>query len=306
LVDVHRGIEQTTVVFVNDTVPAMIVPLQLVWFFSHRAFVARGFRSRTLRVGQHEAHLYERAGSGAAPPVMLVHGMGGNAAGFLRILSRLSKASRRVILLELPGHGRAPQGSKPATIAECAEVLRAAMLDAGEPVVLVGSSLGGALSLSAAAHEPALVKAVVGLNPAGAPLAGEARLSVMHAFRGGTVKAAMQMTRRLFARPPRGTWLVSRGLAKHWASAPVQQFVAEMQTDVKGISPATLKSIRAPVLILWGDADALLPSSFPDYFAEHLGASKVERLPGVGHLPMQEAGREVSARLVRFLRELPA
>jgi pimeloyl-ACP methyl ester carboxylesterase len=284
----------------------MIVPLSLVWFFSHRAFVAKGFRSRSLRVGEHEAHLYERAGSGSAPPVMLVHGMGGNAAGFLRILNRVLKASRRVILLELPGHGRAPLHSKPATIAECADVLRAAMLDVGEPVVLVGSSLGGALSLSAAAHEPALVAAVVGLNPAGAPLAGEARLSVMHAFRGGTVKAALQMTRRLFARPPRGAWLVSRGLAKHWASAPVQQFVAEMQTDVRGMAPETLRSIRAPVLILWGDADALLPASFPDYFAQHLKPGTVERIPGVGHLPMQEASRVVAERLVRFLKELPA
>jgi pimeloyl-ACP methyl ester carboxylesterase len=286
----------------------MIVPLELVWFFSHRAFVARGFRSRTLRLGQHEAHLYERAGSGTAPPVMLVHGMGGNAAGFLRILSGLLKVSKRVLLLELPGHGRAVlrAGAKPATIVECAEVLRAAMLDAGEPVVLVGSSLGGALSLSAAAHEPALVKAVVGLNPAGAPLAGEARLSVMHAFRGGTVKAAMQMTRRLFAKPPRGSWLVAGGLAKHWASPAVQQFVAEMQTDVKGMAPATLASIRAPVLILWGDADALLPASFPEYFAANLPAGSVERIPGVGHLPMQEASRAVARRLVRFLQELPA
>ncbi|HEX4386903.1 MAG TPA: alpha/beta fold hydrolase, partial [Myxococcales bacterium] len=157
----------------------MIVPLSLVWFFSHRAFVARGFRSRTLRVGEHEAHLYERAGTGAGPPVMLVHGMGGNAAGFLRILSGLLKASRRVLLLELPGHGRArlAKGARPATISECGKVLHAALAEIGEPVVLVGSSLGGALSLNAAATDPAHVAAVVGLNPAGAPLAGEARLS---------------------------------------------------------------------------------------------------------------------------------
>ena len=286
----------------------MIVPLSLVWFFSHRAFVAKGFRSRTLKVGAHEAHLYERTGAGSGPPVMLVHGMGGNAAGFLRILSGLLKASRRVLLLELPGHGRArlPPGTKPATISECGRVLHTALLEVGEPAVLVGSSLGGALALSIAAQEPARVAGVVGLNPAGAPLAGAARLSVIHAFRGGTLRAAMQMTRRLFARPPRGAWLVAGGLAAHWSSAPVQQFVAEMQTDVKGISPATLASIRQPVLILWGDSDALLPASFPDYFAAHLKPGSVERLSGVGHLPMQEASRAVAARLVRFLQELPA
>jgi pimeloyl-ACP methyl ester carboxylesterase len=285
----------------------MLVPLSLVWFFSHRAFVARGFRSRTFKVGAHEAHLYERAGAGSGPPVMLVHGMGGNAAGFLRILSGLLKVSRRVLLLELPGHGRAvlQPGVKPATVSECGKVVHAALAEIGEPAVLIGSSLGGALVLSIAAQEPARVAGVVGLNPAGAPLAGEARLSVVHAFRGGTLKAAMQMTRKLFARPPRGSWLVARGLAEHWASPPVQQFVTELQTDVKGLSPATLQSIRAPVLIIWGDADALLPASFPSYFAEHLGAAKVERLPGIGHLPMQEAHQAVAARLVKFVQDLP-
>jgi len=285
----------------------MFVPLSFAWFLAHRSFLSRGFRSRTLQAKGFEAHLYERAGTGTAPPVLLVHGMGGNAAGFLPILGRLLKASRRVLLLELPGHGRAKPGlgKKPATISDCGRVLHEALVEIGEPVVLVGSSLGGALSLNAAATDPKRVAAVVGLNPAGAPLTGEARLSVIHAFRGGSVKAAMQMNRRLFARPPKAAWFVARGLAKHWASAAVQQFVGEMQTDVRGISPEVLRSIQQPALILWGEADALLPASFPDYFAANLKPGAVERLPGVGHLPMQEAGRAVAERLVRFLNELP-
>jgi pimeloyl-ACP methyl ester carboxylesterase len=286
---------------------AMIVPLSAVWFLAHRAFLARGFRSRTLQAAGFEAHLYERAGAGTAPPVLLVHGMGGNAAGFLPIVQGLLKASRRVLLLELPGHGRARlgQGKKPASIADCGRVLHEALVTIGEPAVLIGSSLGGALSLATAAMEPKRVAAVVGLNPAGAPLAGDDRLAVVHAFRGGSMRAALQMNRKLFARPPRAAWLVARGLARHWSSAPVQQFVKEMQTDVKGIAPAVLKAIKQPALILWGESDGLLPASFPDYFAAHLQAGSVERLPGLGHLPMQEGGRAVAERLTRFLSRLP-
>jgi pimeloyl-ACP methyl ester carboxylesterase len=284
----------------------MILPLSLVWLLAHRAFRSLGFRSRRVQVAGFEAHLYERAGTGTAPPVVLVHGMGGNAAGFLPILRGLLKASRRVLLLELPGHGRARlgKGRKPASIADCGRVLHEVLVEIGEPVVLVGSSLGGALSLATAALEPKRVAGVVGLNPAGAPLSGAARLSVMQAFRGGSVKAAMEMNRRLFARPPRGAWLVGRGLARHWSSAPVQQFVDEMRADVAGISPSVLKSIQQPALILWGESDGLLPASFPEYFAAHLKPGAVERLPGVGHLPMQESGRAVTARLTRFLQEL--
>lgn len=281
----------------------MIVPLSAVWFLAHRAFRSLGFRSRTLRDGPHEAHLYEREGTGTAPPVLLVHGLGGNAAGFLPILRGLLRASRRVLLLEMPGHGRArlAKGRAPAGVRDLASMLRVAMEYVGEPAVLAGSSLGGALVLAAAAAQPDRVRGVIGLNPAGAPLAGEARLAVVRAFRGGSVRAALEMNRKLYAKPPRLAFLVARGLGRHWSSLPVQHLVGEMQADLPGIPAETLSSLRVPALVLWGEADGLLPPSFPEYFERYL---PVERMPAVGHLPMQERGREVAARMARFLREL--
>ena len=182
-------------------------------------------------------------------------------------------------------------------------MLRVAMDYAGEPLVLAGSSLGGALVLAAAAAEPERVRGVIGLNPAGAPLAGEARLAVVRAFRGGSIRAALEMNRKLYARPPRLAFLVARDLARHWSSLPVQHLVGEMQSDLPGIPAETLLRIRVPALILWGEADGLLPPSFPSYFEQVL---PVERMPAVGHLPMQERGKEVAARMARFLRELPS
>lgn len=286
----------------------MILPLSAVWMAAHGAFRALGFRSRTLRVGSHSVHLYERAGRGTSPEVFLVHGLGGNAAGFLPILRGLVSASRRVTLLELPGHGRARLGAGdfPASIEECASIVADVLSGFSKPAVLIGSSLGGALVLAIAAREPWRVSGVVGLNPAGAPLAGPSRLSVLRGFTGGSPRAALEMNRRLFAQPPRLAWLVARDLARHWRSPSVQQFVREMESDLPGIPPALLRSIRCPALILWGEADGLLPASFPEYFEAHLPEGSVERLPGVGHLPMQERGRLVADRLRRFLAELPA
>src|SRR5204863_252735 len=91
---------------------------------AHGAYRARGFRSRLLRAGERNLHLYDRRGEGTAPPVLLVHGMGGNAAGFLPIVRAVLRASRRVVALELPGHGRSRLGSGEApAIGE--DVLRA-------------------------------------------------------------------------------------------------------------------------------------------------------------------------------------
>lgn len=281
----------------------MILPLSALWAAAHGAYRALGFRSRLLPAGAHNAHLYDRQGQGRAPPVLLVHGMGGNAAAFLPIVRAVVKASRRVVAVELPGHGRArlSPGQAPATMIECAQAVGAALLEIGEPAVLIGSSLGGALSLHTAAALPERVLGVVGLNPAGAPLAGADREAVLNAFRGGTAQAAMEMNRRLYRKPPLSGWLFARDLGRHWASPPVQQFVAELGSDVPGVD---LAAIDKPVLILWGEHDKLLPPASLEYFRKNLKRGSIETIAGSGHLPMVESSALVAARVARFLEEL--
>jgi pimeloyl-ACP methyl ester carboxylesterase len=283
----------------------MILPLSAVFLAAHGAYRALGFRSRLLRAGDHNAHLYDRSGDGTAPPVLLVHGMGGNAGGFLPIVRAVVRAARRVVAVELPGHGRArlAPGERPASMQECAEAVGAALLELGEPAVLIGSSLGGALSLYTAAALPESVLGVIGLNPAGAPLAGAAREAVLAAFRGGTPQAALETARRLYRRPPRMAWLFARDLGRHWASPPVQQFVSELGSDVPGIEPDLLAGIDRPVLILWGEDDRILPASSMAYFRQHLRRGTVEVVAGSGHLPMVEQSALVAARVVKFLEE---
>jgi pyruvate dehydrogenase E2 component (dihydrolipoamide acetyltransferase) len=284
----------------------MILPLSALWTLAHGAYRAMGFRSRLLRVGERNAHLYDRQGQGTAPPVLLVHGMGGNAAGFLPIVRAVVRASRRVVAVELPGHGRARLGpaETPASMQECAQAVGAALLELAEPAVLIGSSLGGALSLYTAAALPASVRGVVGLNPAGAPLAGADRAAVLLAFRGGSAQAALETNRRLYWRPPRFGWLFARDLGRHWASPPVQQFVSELGSDLPGIEPEMLSQIDKPVLILWGESDRILPASSVEYFRKHLKRGVVEVVAGSGHLPMVEQSALVAARVVRFLQEV--
>ena len=284
----------------------MIVPLSAVWLAAHALYRAQGFRSRKLLAAGRELHLYERAGRGGAPPALLIHGLGGNAYSFLPLLRTLVRECRRVVAVELPGHGRSPAADTPASILECGEAVGAALASLGEPAVVIGNSLGGAIGLSTAASMPDRVAGLIGLNPAGAPLLGDDRRAVLEAFRGGSVGAARELLRRLYHRPPRGGFLVARGLARHWSSRQVRRLVEELQLDQPGIPAATLARIKGPVLILWGEHDRILPRSSADYFRAALGPASVELVPGSGHLPQLEQRRLVASRVARFLRELPA
>jgi pimeloyl-ACP methyl ester carboxylesterase len=281
----------------------MLLPLHVVWLAAHGTYRALGFRSREIRAGGRTAHLYDRRGRGSALPVVLVHGMGGNAAGFLRILRPLIAASRRVVAVELPGHGRSQllDGETPAGIAECGEALRDAVRDLGERCVLVGNSLGGALSLGIAAELPELVAGVVGLNPAGAPLIGGDLEVVLRAFSGGSARAALETNRLLYSRAPLATWFFARDLARHWSSPAVQRFVEELRGEVPRLE---LSAVEQPVLILWGEDDGLLPASSVEWFRRSLKRGQIEMLPRCGHLPMVEQSAAVGARIARFLREL--
>ncbi len=67
---------------------------------------------------------------------------------------------------------------------------------------------------------------------------------------------------------------------------------------VKHDPVAKLASIRAPVLLLWGDKDALIPVANAEDYRKVLKDSKLVVFPGVGHIPQEEAP-EVSLQAVR-------
>ena len=152
---------------------------------------------------------------------------------------------------------------------------------------------------------PGETAAVVGMNPAGAPLVGADREAVLQAYRGGGGAAAGLSTfRRLYQRPPALGWLFARDLGRLLGSPPVQQFVSELESDIAGIGANVLDAIDKPVLILWGEGDRILPPSSIEYFRAHLRKGTVEIIPDCGHLPMVEQGRIVAARVARFLAGL--
>ena len=98
---------------------------------------------------------------GEGPPLVLLHGPGGSAAHWMRVMPDLL-SSHRVIAPDLPGHGASePFAAAPQEDAVCGwlEDLIECTCDAAP--VLVGQTLGGAIAARFAAERSTRVRALV-------------------------------------------------------------------------------------------------------------------------------------------------
>ncbi|MES2125432.1 MAG: alpha/beta hydrolase [Gemmatimonadota bacterium] len=109
----------------------------------------------------------EEHGSGALPLVLL-HGMAGDAAFWAPVVRALG-GRHRVIIPELRGHGRsAPAGNGDYSIAACAMDLESVLKALDLPrVVLVGHSFGASVAIEFASQFPDRVAALVVVEGAG-------------------------------------------------------------------------------------------------------------------------------------------
>lgn len=94
---------------------------------------------------------------GEGPPLVLLHGWAMNSAAWGPVLETL-EARRRVVRIDLPGHGASAALPAGAGLDEWLEAVLAA---APERAMWLGWSLGGMLALAAAAHAPARVEKLV-------------------------------------------------------------------------------------------------------------------------------------------------
>ena len=285
------------------------LPMAWAHQLAHRMLVARGAEQWSSVLAGHRVQRYALRGRGRrnAPAVLLVHGLNGAASSMTTLLPAVLGAAPRVVLIDLPQHGRSPAPAQPLGALDYARVVVAAVdelaQETGGQVVLIGNSMGGALSLVAASERPALVAGVVGLNPAGAPKADAVVGRLPRSF-ASPIEGARTMAGLLFFKPPPLFWLVARDVARTWASPMVQKILADSADGKNASSTAhVLRDLKAPVLVLWGEDDGLLPRESVEDFRTIPGA-RIELIPACGHMPQIEKPLLVQRRVREFLAGL--
>ncbi len=281
--------------------------LPLVDRVARFAFHRRGLHSRYVDTRAGRVHAYDARGQGDLPTIVLLHGIGSAATPYAAVLMRLRRHARRVVALELPGHGFS---ADPTTLLT-PELLLGAVSDAliqlvVERFVLVGHSLGGGIALGYALERPDALHALVLVSPAGARTTDEDLRELVTAFQTESPAQATRLLARLYHRPPWFVPLLGREFLGSLSRPAVRDILASAKLE-DGPTPEELGSLAMPVFLLWGRSERLLPSSHLAYFRKHLPAHTVIDEPeGFGHCPHLDDPLRLAERLADLVRRAPS
>ena len=271
---------------------------------AHYGMKARGLSTRFVEAGGARVHVYEGRGRGTLPPVVPVHGLGAAGPAFARMIPRFLPHVKRVIVPELPGHGRSPHPGERVTPDFLLDAMTGA-LDAviDEPAIVCGNSLGGAVSLAYATRRPEHVSKLVLVSPAGARLEADEWRELVAAFDVHDRRTAKRFLERIYHRPPWFLALVAHEFPDVVRREAVRD-VLETATPEGGALESDLASLRMPILLVWGRSDRLLPRAALDWFRAHLPPQTiVEESEAFGHSPQLEQPKRIADRILRFARE---
>ncbi|MGE4425909.1 MAG: alpha/beta fold hydrolase [Solirubrobacteraceae bacterium] len=246
--------------------------------------------------------------SGAGPPLVLLHFLGGSRHVWRDLLPALER-ERRVVTIDLPGFGDSPPLAGAPTVPRIAaavgETIDALGLD--RPSV-AGVSLGGAVALELAlAERVASAVAVSPLGFASAPEAAFAKASLRAthaackaiALRADLVTAAKPLRAALgaqmFAKPwevPAGDLAeLVRGVAQSPGMIPVMRATVGFEFSGGATSSA--------VTIAWGQRDALLLPRQGPRAVQRLPFARLVPLSGCGHIPLWDDPAQVTDTILQ-------
>ncbi len=246
---------------------------------------AGGTRIRYLEMGQADG-----------PPVIFIHGFGGDLNNWMFNQSDLSE-NNTTYAIDLPGHG----GSTKAVGAGDLDVFTSAIIafmDAKtiKKAHLVGHSMGGATALALAVNAGDRVASATLIAPAG--LGSEINMDYINGFieqkRAKKLRAVLEL---LVADPGAITSEMVDEVIKFKRVDGVGPALETLRdglmsggtqaTDLR----ASLSTLTASVQVIWGKDDQILPASHAEGLPDNVTVTLYEQ---TGHMPHMEKAAEVN------------
>ena len=248
--------------------------------------------------------------SGSGPTLVLVHGIVHRRQAWDSLLDLLTPY-RRVVTVDLPGHGESPLPELGSDVMgqlidDVSEFV-AEVTPQGERAHVAGNSLGGWIALSLAARGD--VASATALSPAGFFVNHLDQVRAINMFRGLRATARLMgdgmpqaMRYKMIRYPALGAFFAHPSHVDYAAAlADCRSLVSNELVDLGVDLNFTLPPIvdpTVPVTVAWGRRDLILPVYQAKRVKKPFPQAKLMILPGLGHVPMTDAPELISSILL--------
>jgi pimeloyl-ACP methyl ester carboxylesterase len=242
------------------------------------------------------SHLEEEKG---LPPVIFIHGAGGNCLHWPPSLRRLP--GTRIYAPDLPGHGKSGGIGRQSISDYTRSILDFMRALEISKAILVGHSMGSAITLHLGVHNPRHVLAL-GLLGAGARMRVAAEL-IDNSSSAATFPMALKFIEEHAygeRADTRMRTLAMRQMASIRPTVLHGDLLACNGFDEFG----NVGRVRAPALVICGDDDQLTPLRYSEYLAQTMKNARLLRVERAGHMVMLEKPDLVAAALGEFVEEI--
>lgn len=206
----------------------------------------------------------EDLGSGPHP-YALIHGIGMGRSVYVDLVERLPG---RVIGLDLPGFGEAPEPERTLTMARHADLIAAFLRSRDiSDAVLIGHSMGSQIAAELASRHPQLVDGIVLAGP-----------TVNSAARSVWEQARYLLIDLIGERPT----VILRGAREYLRGGP--HLIRKIRATVVHEPEKAYAKVQCPVLVLRGEDDPLAPQSWCREIVSLIpGRAEMHEIPDHGH-----------------------
>jgi 2-hydroxy-6-oxonona-2,4-dienedioate hydrolase len=242
-------------------------------------------RLRSVRTEVNGVPIHARVSVGPTSgltPVVLVHGYGVSGSYMVPVARRIA-AEFPVFVPDLPGHGRSGKPERTLDVPELAQALRAWMDATGiTRAAFLANSMGCQIVAELAVRCPERVDRLILVGPTADREARTVRQHLPRLLRTGLAERQS---------------LIPILIADYLRARP-RRLVEELEAMFADRIEEKLPGIDAPVMVLRGERDHIVPQSWAEELARLLGEEKVFVVPGAGHALNYSAADELM-RLIR-------
>lgn len=224
----------------------------------------------------------ETQGTGATTYV-LIHGIGMGRSVFADAARHL-RGHGRVIAIDLPGYGEAPEPERTPTIERMADLVAAYLVErVPGRVVIVGHSMGSQVALEVAARHPRTVSCVVLVAPT---VDRHARHALVQLWR---------LLRDIAGEHPK---VILAGAREYLRAGP--NLRRKLRAMLVHRPEDAAPRVRVPALVIRGAHDPVCPQEWCRFLTGAFPDGRLEEIPERGHETLIRDAQPAVARIRAF------